>query len=51
MSDRPTADENLPGCPTCGSDNVERTPVKQSAYQCIDCGEEFDEGGEGVIIE
>ena len=43
--------EDLPGCPNCGSDNVERTPAMQSGYRCIDCGTEFDEIGKGVILE
>lgn len=48
--DNPTAREGLPGCPNCGSNNVERTPAREREYQCIDCGDEFDEGGRGVIV-
>jgi predicted nucleic acid-binding Zn-ribbon protein len=44
-------DEELPGCPDCGSGDVERTPAARFDYQCLDCGHEYDEGGHGVIVE
>ena len=37
--------EDIPACPNCGSTTVERTPILESEYQCIDCGTKFDEGG------
>ena len=51
MNDTPDPFEDLPACPDCGSQNVEQTPAMQSAYRCLNCGHEFDEGGRGVIVD
>jgi len=51
MNDTPDPFEDLPACPDCGSQNVERTPALRGDYRCLGCGTEFDEGGRGVIIE
>lgn len=51
MNDASDPFENLPSCPNCGTDNVERTPALRGDYRCLNCGHEFDEGGRGVIVE
>lgn len=52
---RDTFDEVMApiACPDCGSENIEATPggedVEAPDYRCLDCGTEFDDGGEPVL--